>query len=333
MTAIESTETARSSRLRAAASRNVEIEVLRRGWSREREARGRESQRMRALMDLLPLPVLVLDSDSTVIDASAAALSLYGEDLIGGRWQGHPHGRQTDLGDESLVIIDPSPARDQRLQMLGASQAALAHQIRTPLTVAGLSVEQVLSTAKDDAVHANLARVQRSLTAIERHISNALVFVRGELSERTSFSLLDLSCALQETWRPLLGDVENWWRSDADLRRCTSGDLSALVSALTNVVDNALAVGGRHTKVVVSLATDDVHARLSIADDGPGMSPRMLARAREPFVSDRPGGTGLGLAIADAVVSAHGGELAIESAPQRGTCVTATLPLLSEASA
>ena len=54
---------------------SVEIDVLRRCWANEREQRRRASARARGLMDVLPLPVLVLDRDRIVIDASAAALA------------------------------------------------------------------------------------------------------------------------------------------------------------------------------------------------------------------------------------------------------------------
>lgn len=308
----------------------IEVEALRRCYASERAERRRYAGLLDGLMRSLSVPVLVLDDVRTVVQANDAARELYGDDVVGGCWQSHARSREERIGDETIVVVDVAAARNERLQMLGASQAALAHQIRSPLTVAGLSVEQVMASVEGAGAHANLARVQRSLTAIERHISNALVFVRGELPERTAFSLEELASALQEAWQPLLGEELTWWRGEFAPLEQVCGDRAALVSAMTNVVENALSVGGAGTRVSVALAIDGAIARLSVSDDGPGMTPQMRATAREPFVSGRSGGTGLGLAIADAVVRAHGGSLDIESTLGSGTCVTALLPLISK---
>ncbi|NJN51858.1 MAG: HAMP domain-containing histidine kinase [Gammaproteobacteria bacterium] len=320
---------------RAVANQRIEAEALRRCWTAERSYSDRLAARFDVLAGAWSGPVLVLDRDRAVIQANDAARTCYGDDVVGGFWQGHPRGRELRVGDETVVMVDVAAAArtapDERWQRLGASQAALAHQIRTPLTVAGLSVEQIMATADDAGVHANLERVQRSLSAIERHISNALVFVRGELSETTSFSLAELAAALRDAWRPLLGTDSGWWRDRYEPEQRACGDLPALVSALTNLVENSLAIGGAGTDVQVRLTASADQVELSVVDDGPGMSAEFLARAREPFVSGRDGGTGLGLAITDAVVRAHGGSMEIHSAPAQGTRVTVCLPLTVEA--
>src|SRR5258706_14769649 len=64
----------------------------------------------------------------------------------------------------------------------------------------------------------------------------------------------------------------------------------------------------------------------AVADDGPGMSPRTLARVGEPFFSTREGGTGLGLAQSKRLVSRAGGDLVIDSREGAGTTVSFALP-------
>ena len=70
----------------------------------------------------------------------------------------------------------------------------------------------------------------------------------------------------------------------------------------------------------------DGGAELRVADDGTGMGPEEAARAQEPLFSGRGFGFGLGLPLVRDVVERHGGELAIESAPGRGTAVILRLP-------
>lgn len=71
--------------------------------------------------------------------------------------------------------------------------------------------------------------------------------------------------------------------------------------------------------------------RLTVEDNGIGMSEEILARAREPYFTTRGGrgGTGLGLAIVNRLVKGAGGTLAIESEPMKGTVVTVVLPAIA----
>lgn len=118
-------------------------------------------------------------------------------------------------------------------------------------------------------------------------------------------------------------------------------DPDKIRQAVINVVTNAAQHGA--TRVTVSLSTrmDDAvqkgdepaeFACIEVADNGPGMSAEVAARATERFVrgdssrSRTTGGAGLGLAITAAIVQAHGGSLSIDSAPGAGTTVSIELP-------
>jgi len=100
------------------------------------------------------------------------------------------------------------------------------------------------------------------------------------------------------------------------------------VQVVVNLVTNAaqaIADGGH---VTLSLAVEDGVARLTVADDGPGMAPEVAARALEPFFTTRPAqGIGLGLPIAAGIVERHGGALALDTDPGKGTRATVSLPL------
>jgi signal transduction histidine kinase len=66
---------------------------------------------------------------------------------------------------------------------------------------------------------------------------------------------------------------------------------------------------------------------VAIEDTGVGMSDETLSRVYDMFFTTKPHGTGLGMAIARSVITRHGGELSIESAPWRGTRVVVRLPV------
>jgi signal transduction histidine kinase len=66
---------------------------------------------------------------------------------------------------------------------------------------------------------------------------------------------------------------------------------------------------------------------LSLIDTGKGMPPEVLARIFEPFYSTRQGGSGLGLPTTRRIIEAHGGAIAVESAPGKGSKFTIRLPV------
>ncbi|MDJ0751397.1 MAG: ATP-binding protein [Woeseiaceae bacterium] len=100
------------------------------------------------------------------------------------------------------------------------------------------------------------------------------------------------------------------------------------LNLLTNAADAIEETGD----IVIQTKTVDDGIRISFADTGAGIPEDLLAKIRDPFFTtkDVGKGTGLGLSIVDQIVTAHGGELIIESESGRGTTVTICLPLGTE---
>jgi two-component system sensor histidine kinase SenX3 len=114
------------------------------------------------------------------------------------------------------------------------------------------------------------------------------------------------------------------------------GDEDLLITALRNLLENAVAYSPEKTRVVVSTARDDGHgAQITVADQGIGIPERDLERIFERFYRVDParsratGGTGLGLAIVKHVVAAHGGKVTVWSKEGVGSTFTVRLPVLS----
>ena len=112
------------------------------------------------------------------------------------------------------------------------------------------------------------------------------------------------------------------------------GDEGRLRQVVANLVGNAL-VHAPDASISLRVASAGGTATLEVTDRGPGMAPADAARAFERFYradasrQRHSGGSGLGLAIVEATVRAHGGTVAIDTAPGAGTTVRARLPLAS----
>ena len=110
------------------------------------------------------------------------------------------------------------------------------------------------------------------------------------------------------------------------------GDARQLVSALVNLVDNAVKYSEPDREVVVSVDRDGDWAEISVVDSGIGIPARDLDRIFERFYrvdrarSRGTGGTGLGLAIVRHVVNNHGGEVRVVSTEGEGSTFLVRIP-------
>ena len=106
---------------------------------------------------------------------------------------------------------------------------------------------------------------------------------------------------------------------------------SQINQVFLNLLTNAADAIEESGDIVLRTAAENNRVRISIADTGAGISPDVLAKIRDPFFTtkDVGKGTGLGLSIVDQIISSHGGELHIESEPDKGTTVTIVLPVVA----
>ena len=114
------------------------------------------------------------------------------------------------------------------------------------------------------------------------------------------------------------------------------GDPDMLVTAVRNLIDNAVRYSPEHTRVGVGLRERDDMLQVTVADQGPGIPESEQDRIFERFYrvdgarSRQTGGTGLGLSIVKHVMAQHGGEVSVWSQPGRGSTFTLALPPMEE---
>src|SRR5262249_6512788 len=108
-------------------------------------------------------------------------------------------------------------------------------------------------------------------------------------------------------------------------------DRELFKQALLNLLLNAQQAMPEGGQVTIQAMLDGPAERPSVVlmfiDTGKGMAPDVAAKAFRPFFSTKPGGSGLGLATTRKIIEAHGGTIALQSEPGRGTKFTIQLPL------
>jgi signal transduction histidine kinase len=198
--------------------------------------------------------------------------------------------------------------------------AAIAHDLRTPLTRLRFRAEQAPEALRD--------RMAADVEEMDALIGQAMAFVRGEQQaerrEPLDLSVLAADCAqgFAETGAEV--------RFDGPDALPVLGDPAGLRRALANLIDNAVKFAGN---AEVSATRDGPFAVVTVADRGPGLPAEELETAFEPFRrgersrSRQTGGAGLGLAVARQAARAAGGEVALVNPDGGGLEARLSIPL------
>ncbi|HEX7898809.1 MAG TPA: ATP-binding protein [Planctomycetota bacterium] len=238
---------------------------------------------------------------------------------------------------EGAVVVAHDITDDRRYDELRKEFVANAsHELRTPLTMIQGYVETLLDSA------ARLEGEPREfLSIIDRNVRR-LAHVVGDLLDLSRLeSGRDVLSRENVELGELLGRVKEAFEPMAKRRKQTltvsgggaaSVDPTLVERALSNLVDNAMKYTPEGGTIRVSSERADGHLLLKVADDGIGIPAADQARIFERFYrvdksrSREMGGTGLGLSIVKHVAQLHGGDVAVESAPGRGSVFTLRLP-------
>lgn len=254
--------------------------------------------------------------------------------------------RKNDELDDARSEAEAAQLLEQQLRMEAAAAnraksqflALMSHELRTPLNaIIGFS-----EMIRGQAVRVTPEKVTEYADDIHNSGTHLLSLINDILDlskieagrfelEEENVSIKDIVLDVKRMIDGRFGDKRlrlAWDVPDVEVL----ADDRALKQILLNLLSNAgkfTDVGGA---IDVCLTLEPEWLRLTIADDGCGMSEEDLKRALKPFsqaltpLARQSEGTGLGLNITEALVKLHGGRFEIESAPARGTTVTVLLP-------
>jgi two-component system sensor histidine kinase SenX3 len=223
--------------------------------------------------------------------------------------------------------------------------ANTSHELKTPVGALALLAETVEDAADDpEAVRRFAGRMRQEAARLTNLVQDMITLSRIQAAE-------PIPDPVPVKLDAVVAEALDRCRMKASARGielvatgahglAVLGDEDLLVTALRNLLENAVAYSPDKTRVQVStkLAGEE-SVEVSVADQGIGIPERDRERIFERFYRVDParsratGGTGLGLAIVKHVTAAHGGKVTVESTEGAGSTFTLTLPLRSDAAA
>lgn len=334
-----------------------------------REATG-AARRLEQALDAMPQGVVVADESGIVVfrndiaeafadarHSDALVEAAIGE-LVEKALRGRGDSRELDLFGpprRSLVIsATPLPSSSgvgviaviedvterRRLEAVRRDFVAnISHELKTPVGALALLAETLLNEDDSDITRRLAERIIAESFRVGRTIEDLLELSRIESGETPRREPVPVNVFVAEAIERIRPAAE---QAGIDLvvrepnrRLAVYGDQRQLVSAIYNLLDNAVKYSDAGSSVDVFATTDGRNVEIAVRDHGIGIPTRDLERVFERFYrvdharSRQTGGTGLGLAIVRHVMQNHEGSVRVESRPGEGSTFTLCVPTAS----
>ena len=315
-------------------------------------------------LEALPLGVVVTAPDGRVLFRNDAADALLGtrasdalawralSDLLAEAAAGRTGSRPLDLygpprrtlsltavplEDRAAAVTVEDVSERKRLDAVRRDFVAnVSHELKTPVAALGLLAETLVAEDDHAVIQRLTQRMEQEAFRVARIIDDLLSLSRLEGEEvvrHESVRVQDVVDEAVEQILPTAGLRSVQFTVTAPPRSWTvQGDHRQLVSALANLLENAVKYSDDGSTVEVGARTDGRTIQLVVRDHGIGIPSRDLGRVFERFYrvdrgrSRDTGGTGLGLSIVRHVATNHGGDVSVESIEGEGSTFTLSIP-------
>ena len=247
----------------------------------------------------------------------------------------------TDSSRIEAALRERAGALEEADRVKTGFVANMSYELRTPLTSIGGFAEMLsagyagpLEPTARDYVAAITQSVQRLSKLIDDVLDLTQADTRGITLERERIDMAGLCRTTGEAMRPRAEEKKQRFAVEIDPSAGTViGDVRRLRESIEHVLRNAIAYTDEGGQVALTATGDPDQVRITIFDNGPGISPEDQGQVFDRFhrVGSNAGrggdaALGLGLPLARQFVEAHGGSIALESVLEQGTTVTLTIP-------
>lgn len=247
--------------------------------------------------------------------------------------------RARNIGDGNVLLLVDDRTEARRLDETRRDFVAnISHELKTPIGAISLLSEAIADASGDPVMiekfTKSLSKEAKRLTGLVKDVIQLSRFQSAEIPK--SAELVDLGDVIEEAAE------RNSFRAERNNVRINAlaprgitviGDQEMLITAVKNLIENAIIYSDEMDTVGVGIQVNGNVAEISVTDTGLGISEEDQKRIFERFYrvdpsrSRQTGGTGLGLSIVKHVALSHNGEVSVFSKPGVGSTFTLRLPL------
>ncbi|MCL2217766.1 MAG: HAMP domain-containing histidine kinase [Defluviitaleaceae bacterium] len=233
--------------------------------------------------------------------------------------------QQRKLDEQNTMLAGLNLSKTQFL-------ANSSHEMRTPLTIVSVNVQNVidmLNDMEDDAIDPEatelLKDTQHEIMRLSRMVGGMLTLASSsEAIERRRLNISEILHSTANTLQVHIQERGNILEIAAEAGLIIFGDADLLYQTLVNLIQNA----DKHSKndtIKIKAERSKEAIVITVSDNGTGIPADLLPRVFERGVTDGQG-TGYGLYLCKMIVESHGGKIWIKSEPDKGTSVYISLP-------
>jgi two-component system sensor histidine kinase SenX3 len=243
------------------------------------------------------------------------------------------------LGGNDVAVVAEDFTEVERVESVRRDFVAnVGHEIKTPVGAIALLAEAALNAREDqEAVQRFLTRMQHEAGRLSRLVQELIELSRLQGGEPLpEFATVFISAIVDEAADRVQAAAHAGGVTimhGGELKATAVGNHSQLVTAVRNLLENAIAYSEPNTSVAVGVHIRQDTVEIAVKDEGIGIEHDDLGRIFERFYRADParsratGGTGLGLAIVKHIIGNHGGEVTVSSRPGAGSTFTIRLPI------
>jgi heavy metal sensor kinase len=245
----------------------------------------------------------------------------------------------SELAELATTLNDTFARLETAFQQQSQFTADASHELRTPLAVLRMHQELALSKPRTPEQYREaMETCQRATQRMTSLVESLMLLARFDSKEsepdKTNFDIASTIASVAQAVEPLAAARQIEITPDAQ-SAIVCADSEQIARVLTNLVTNAINYSSEGGAVRIRAQQTDQATRVTVADDGPGISAADAAKIFDRFYrvgQDRardPGGSGLGLSICKSIIHSHGGSIGVDSEPGKGSSFWFTLPTMS----